>query len=57
MSNRDIPNVNPVVLAILPELMIVEIRAQVRDDAIGEALVMDDLIKEVKYFVCLWPGH
>jgi hypothetical protein len=35
MGNCDVSDVDPVVLAVLPELVIVEIGAQVCDDAIG----------------------
>jgi hypothetical protein len=35
MGDRDVPDVDPAVLAVLPELVIVEIGAQVCDDAMG----------------------
>jgi hypothetical protein len=35
MGNRDISYVDPAVLAVLPELVIVEVGAQVCDDAVG----------------------
>jgi hypothetical protein len=35
MSNLDISDVDPAVLAILPKLVVVEVGAQVCDDAMG----------------------
>jgi hypothetical protein len=35
MGNWDISDVNPAVLAVLSELVIVEVGAQVCDDAVG----------------------
>jgi hypothetical protein len=35
MGNRDISDVNLAVLAVLPELVIIEVGAQVCDDAVG----------------------
>jgi hypothetical protein len=35
MGDRDIPDVDPAVLAVLPKLVIVEVGAQVCDDAMG----------------------
>jgi hypothetical protein len=35
MGNLDISDVDPSVLAVLPELVIVEVGAQVCDDAVG----------------------
>jgi hypothetical protein len=35
MGNGDISDVDPTVLAALPELVVVEVGAQVRDDAVG----------------------
>jgi hypothetical protein len=35
MGDLDIPDVDPAVLAVLPELVIVEVGAQVRDDVMG----------------------
>jgi hypothetical protein len=35
MGNRDILDVDPAVLAVLPELVIVDVGAQVCDDAVG----------------------
>jgi hypothetical protein len=35
MGDCDIPNVDPAVLAVLPELVIIEVGAQVCDDAMG----------------------
>jgi hypothetical protein len=35
MGDRDISDVDPAVLAVLPELVIVEVGAQVCDDAMG----------------------
>jgi hypothetical protein len=35
MGNRDISDVDPTVLAVLSELVIVEVGAQVCDDAVG----------------------
>jgi hypothetical protein len=35
MGDRDISDVDPIVLAVLPELVIVELGAQVCDDAMG----------------------
>jgi hypothetical protein len=35
MGNWDISDVDPAVLAVLPELVIVEVGAQVCDDAMG----------------------
>jgi hypothetical protein len=35
MGDEDIPDVDPTVLAVLPELMVVEVGAQVCDDAMG----------------------
>jgi hypothetical protein len=35
MSDRDIPDVDPAVLVVLPELVVVEVGPQVCDDAMG----------------------
>jgi hypothetical protein len=35
MGDGDIPDVDPAVLAVLPELVVVEVGAQVCDDAMG----------------------
>jgi hypothetical protein len=35
MGNSDVSYVDPTVLAVLPELVIVEVGAQVCDDAVG----------------------
>jgi hypothetical protein len=35
MSDLDIPDVDPAVLAVLPELVVVEVGPQVCDDAMG----------------------
>jgi hypothetical protein len=35
MSDQDMSDVDPAILAVLPELLIVEIGAQVCDDAMG----------------------
>jgi hypothetical protein len=35
MGNRDISDVDPTVLAVLPEPVIVEVGAQICDDAVG----------------------
>jgi hypothetical protein len=35
MGNRDIPDVDPAVLVVLLELVVVEVGAQVCDDAMG----------------------
>jgi hypothetical protein len=35
MGDRDIPDVDPTVLAVLPELVVVEVGTQVCDDAVG----------------------
>jgi hypothetical protein len=35
MDDRDIPDDDPAVLAVLPELVVVEVGAQVCDDAMG----------------------
>jgi hypothetical protein len=35
MGNRDMSDVDPAVLAVLPELVVVEVGAQVCDDAMG----------------------
>jgi hypothetical protein len=40
MGNRDISNVDPTFLAILPELVIVEVGAQVCDDVMGLSVAM-----------------
>jgi hypothetical protein len=34
LSDRDIPNVDPTILTVLPKLVIVEVMTQVCDDAI-----------------------
>ena len=49
MSERDVPDINFVVLTIFPELVIVEVGAQVCDNPIGEAVVVHNFVKEVKY--------
>jgi hypothetical protein len=35
MGNCDIPDIDPAVLAVLPELVVVEVGTQVCDDAVG----------------------
>ena len=51
MCDGDVPDIDPAVLAILPELVVVEIGTQICDDAVGEPIAMHDLIQEVEYSV------
>ena len=53
MSDGDVPDVNSTVLAVLPELVIVEIRTQVCDDAVREPIAMYDFIQEVEDSISL----
>ena len=57
VSDGDVPSINPTVLAVLPELVVVEIGTQVCDDAIGEPVAVHDLIQEVEYSVSLGVGN
>ena len=51
VSDGDIPNIDPAGLAVLPELVAIEVGAQICDDAVGEAIAVHDLIQEVEYSV------
>jgi hypothetical protein len=44
MGNRDISDVDPAVLAVLPEVVIVEVGSQVCDDAVGQSIAMHEFI-------------
>ena len=48
VSDGDIANIDSVVLVVLPELVVVEIRSQVSDDPIREAVAVYDFIQEVE---------
>ena len=56
MSHRYIANVDSTVLTIFPELVIVEIGAEVGDDAIREPVAMHDVIQEVEDSVSIRCG-
>ena len=56
VSNRDVPDVDPAILAVFPELVIVEIETQVCDETVGEPIAMHNLIEEVEYSVDLGTG-
>ena len=53
VSDGDIPNIDPAGLAVLPELVAIEVGAQICDDAVGEAIAVHDLIQEVEYPISL----
>ena len=56
MSYGDVPNVDPAILAVRSESVVVKIRTQICDDAIGEAIAVNQFIQEVEYSISLWAG-
>jgi hypothetical protein len=49
-------NINPIVLAIILELVVVEVGTQVYDNAVGWSIAVHEFIQEVEYSVGLWAG-
>lgn len=56
VSYGDVPNVDPAILAVRSESVVVKIRTQICDDAIGEAIAVNQFIQEVEYSISLWAG-
>jgi hypothetical protein len=57
VSDGDVPNIDPAVLTVTPEPVVVAIGTQVCDDAIGEPVAMHNFIQGVEYHVDLGAGN
>ena len=53
MSNGDVSYVKSTVLAVFPEVVIIEVGSQINDDSVREAVAMYDLVQKVEDSVSL----